>query len=528
MSENWVEQLRYEAKKYLDNVIEFEKDLETLRSSAEKLHTNNILKLRSLAEENEAAFSAIASREKELNDFFESSSIKREQLNKEIMDLGDYTYESGKDIRAAKSKITKAIKAKQSEIDVLQSKIKGFAFWKSYNEEKSQIVALRKEISDLQQQYDATNGDYDRKKSEYAQKKQMLKDLDKERDQKYNEPYQLSIKKKPFLHEYLEKINKIFNEMVSAKKNEEYKALSEMAFEKLLKIECYSSADSSNNHSHSNGRRFLTQNYYTLISFLRMIGVLLPSEYKEEFALKNTSIPCVEASNTWADKMALHCPQTLELTDVELFSSAENNASLYSVVLTDENFQRIYEGEKSKVNTDPNFSPSWNYFVEIKMQDGFEFGKVVFNYDTATLLADNIKLGEEIYAPFNGKYFSKEFMKEMVRFVDNLPKNADLPHAIEKYCFEILSVNDKLFECFKNFEKLYRETPEEKLITEQRYFLQKQLEEQRAAIEAQERREHAKRLREEEVAFDRCIKCAKYPGCNAKILNCRSFVPRYR
>jgi DNA segregation ATPase FtsK/SpoIIIE-like protein len=156
---------------------------------------------------------------------------------------------------------------------------------------------------------------------------------------------------------------------------------------------------------------------------------------------------------------------------------------------------------------------------------------------------------------FVGVHFKKEAVLEILDLIETLSDDGDLPELFVRFSGEVLSEDFEAKELFEEFKRLYRETPEQILVTEQRYFMERQLEEQREAneklleeqreanrileeAERQRAREEAYRAEEEQEhnrrmeiyqAKEQCSHCAKRRNClNAgwKERLCNDFVPR--
>lgn len=218
-----------------------------------------------------------------------------------------------------------------------------------------------------------------------------------------------------------------------------------------------------------------------------------------------------------------------------------------------------------------------DYFVT--SEKGPDFGHISVSNETIDLLKDNNALNEKFSNQFFGYYFSKETLENLLSIAKNASDDTDLPDLIRMYRSESIEEDFELKALVEKFAKLYRETPEQILITEQRYFAEKQLEEQRLAnerllaeqqeanerllaeqqeaaeeqrranerllaeqekaaenqrrenerrFERQQREEENRRETEARKTWDRCYKCANYYSCPRGIANCGSFVPKNR
>lgn len=159
---------------------------------------------------------------------------------------------------------------------------------------------------------------------------------------------------------------------------------------------------------------------------------------------------------------------------------------------------------------------------------------------------------------------SEQFIDQALKFIDEDP-DINLPSlALRLFDEYFVDPSDKFLshrESLLEFKRLYEETPEEILVTEQRYYSQKMLEEEqekRAMLQEQyeeerqyqeeleyrrqreakraeraRRREEEQRRQEEERKIKKdihyqCVSCARYNGCSMrdKRPNCSAYIPK--
>ena len=431
--------------------------------------------------------------------------------------------------------------------------------------------------------------------------------------------------KEPILRGYLTQYNEIIRKYFVENEKTNLKTKIEEAFEKVLKIEFYKANFCFNDDKLKKYRKALTyatDHYRELFLFFNLTGIYFLSfePYREIFSLNDSfSHPCREAAIKLSRKT--HSKKqdaswwSLETKDASL--KIDHNLSDYSLkheetygnlasflFRTDEvddypwldklfgsNKESFTENNTDNITTtlSDNTHPLKKKLLLLEksietVEDCFyisgkdlDFGEMSVSSEIIDLLEDNNTLNEKFLNQNFGYYFRKETLENLISIAKDASDDVDLPDLIGMYRNEVVEEDFEFRSLLEKFAKLYRETPEQILITEQRYFAEKQIEEQREAnerlledqqkanerllaeqqeaaekqrqanerflaeqqkaaenqrrenerlFEKQQREEENRREAEIRKTWDRCYKCAKYYSCPRGIVGCGSFVPK--
>jgi len=476
MKNAWIVELKSEAELYLENLSQFEAEYYGEAFQTKKQELEGQVKI--FSEELEKIANTTG---KELADvqFLKEQREKEKKQLKEQIDhfkkhIEEYEHDYKERERKRKASITRLknlIEKKHGEIKKNQEKINPLLFWKKYEDEKNAIASREEQIKDCEAELAAIstepeNNDSPALKEKLSVLKENLSTL--ENELKKMERKETTIKK-----DLDSKSEDLFRNFLDTAQVISYRDAVDSVLKKNEKIFLLKLLLETPNPPPIPYQ----SNLYLLICLL---------------GLPVRSAPLIKLVS-FKDSPSIPCELCAEQLALKMFKL------VYSLPLES---QRA----AAKIN-----GPDFDYPF-LKVEDSLDELKKSFagslnlsesgKDDLCNCFAQTDNLSVDL---------KKETVLEILDLIETLSDDGDLPELFERFAGEVLSEDSEVKELFEEFKRLYRETPEQILVTEQRYFMERQLEEQREANEKllEEQREANEKLLAEQREKNRILEEAE-------------------
>lgn len=589
MKNAWIAQLKSEAELYLENLSQFEAEYYGEAFQTKKQELEGQVKIFS-----EKLEKIVNTTGKELADvqFLKEQREKEKKQLKEQIDHSEkhiekYERDYKERERKRKASITRLknlIEKNHGYIKEHKKEINPLLFWKKYENEKNAITSCERQIKDCEAELAAIPAEPETNQGPaLKEKRSFLKEnlSNLENELKKLEKQEITIKK-----ELDSEYDELFRNFLDTAQVISYRDAVDTVRKKFQKIGFLNPC-----------LQYAKEHYSALYFFFRLAGETLFSDESDAFSLENSpSIPCKLCSEKLVEKMQ-SAPIKMQglkqsvsfrtqreflmnpKTSSNLADSTKRSISDQDPLLRKALEIVIAEGKATTSLLQRELSIGYAYAAKLidlmaEMNAVGPFAgasprEVLWtkmdlmeqpmdeeeDLELEPIFSEVIEDSDSFTKEFVGEHFKKETVLEMLDLIETLSDDGDLPELFERFAGEVLSKDSKAKELFEEFKRLYRETPEQILVTEQRYFMEKQLEEQREAneklleeqreanrileeAERQRAREEAYRAEEEQEhnrrmeiyqAKEQCSRCAKRRNCvyaGWKERLCNDFVPR--